>query len=101
MVDVCQSYAVEHNLIFSTDPVPALSKTKCILFCGRQGRVRYPDPVQLGGKDVPWVESAVYLRHTLHHLISMEKDSTRARNKYIDKTVQLREGLVFKILTKF
>ena len=95
MVDVCQSYAVEHNLIFSTDPVPALSKTKCILFCGRQGRVRYPDPVQLGGKDLPWVESAVHLGHTLHQLVSMEKDCTRARAKYIDKTVQLRQGLSF------
>ena len=35
MLNVCQSYAVEHNLVFSTDPVPALSKTKCIFFCGR------------------------------------------------------------------
>ena len=95
MVDVCQSYAVEHNLVFSTDPVPALSKTKCILFCGRQGRVRYPDPVQLDGKDLPWVESAVHLGHTLHQLVSMEKDCTRARAKYIERTVQLRQGLSF------
>ena len=30
MLYVCQSYADEHNLVFSTDQVPALSKTKCV-----------------------------------------------------------------------
>ena len=34
MVVVCERYGVEHNLVFSTDPVPKLSKTKCIYFCG-------------------------------------------------------------------
>ena len=32
MVTVCEEYAVEHNLIFSTDIDPSKSKTKCILF---------------------------------------------------------------------
>ena len=95
MVNVCQAYAVEHNLIFSTDPVPALSKTKCIYFCGRPGKVKYPDPVQLDGKDLPWVESAVHLGHTLHQLTSMDKDCTRARAKYIERSVQLRQDLSF------
>ena len=95
LVDVCQSYAVEHNLVFSTDPVPALSKTKCIYLCGRPGRVNYPDPVQLDGQDLPWVESAVHLGHTLHQLTNMEKDCQVARAKFIDKTVQLREDLSF------
>ena len=44
MLDVCQTYAVNHNLVFSTDPIPSMSKTKCVYFCGRQGKVRYPDP---------------------------------------------------------
>ena len=91
MVDICESYAVEHNLIFSTDPTPALSKTKCIFFCGRQGRVKYPDPVQLGGQDLPWVESAAHLGHILHQQVSMEKDCTRARAKFTER----REDLSF------
>ena len=41
MVNVCQSYAEQNNLIFSTDPTPALSKPKCILFCGRSGQPQY------------------------------------------------------------
>ena len=95
MVHVCQSYAGEHNLIFSTDPVPALSKTKCIFFCGRPGKVKYPEPVKLDGQDLPWVESAVHLGHTLHQITNMEKDCQKARARFIDKTVQLREQLCF------
>ena len=95
MLYVCQDYAVEHNLVFSTDPAPAKSKTKCIFFCGRPGRVRYPDPVQLDGKDLPWVESADHLGHTLHQLNNMEKDCKRARARFIEKTVQLREEFSF------
>ena len=95
MVDVCQSYALDHNLVFSTDPAPALSKTKCIFFCGRPGKVNYPDPVKLDGQDLPWVESAVHLGHTLHQLTNMEKDCQIARARFIDKTVQLREDLSF------
>ena len=28
MIQVCEIYAAEHNLVFSTDPIPAKSKTK-------------------------------------------------------------------------
>ena len=65
MLEICQSYAEEHNLVFSTDPVPSKSKTKCMIFCGKAGRVQYPDPVKLDGKDLPWVENADHLGHTL------------------------------------
>ena len=95
MVQVCQKYGEDHNLVFSTDPVPSLSKTKCVYFCGRPGKVMYPDPVQLDGKDLPWVESADHLGHTLHQMTSMEKDCQRARDKYINKTVEIREQLSF------
>ena len=45
MLVVCQSYAREHNLVFSTDPVPSKSKTKYMYLCGRMGQVKYPAPV--------------------------------------------------------
>ena len=95
MLNVCESYALEHTLVFSTDPVPAKSKTKCMYFCGRPGKVKYPDPVQLGGEDLPWVESALHLGHTLHQLSNMDKDAQRARGTFISKTVDLREQLSF------
>ena len=95
MLKVCESYALDHNLVFSTDPVPAKSKTKCMYFCGRPGKVKYPDPVQLGGEDLPWVESALHLGHTLHQLTNMDKDAQRARGTFISKTVDIREQLSF------
>ena len=74
MIKVCETYAAEHNLIFSTDPVPAKSKTKCLLFCGKSPRPKYPDPLKLNGKDLPWVETAEHLGHTLHQDTSMDRD---------------------------
>ena len=95
MVAVCEKYGQEHNLVFSTDPTPALSKTKCMFFCGLTGNVKYPDPVQLDGKDLPWVEHADHLGHTLHQSVTMEMDSNRARAKFIQKTVDVREQFSF------
>ena len=95
MLDICQKYATEHNLVFSTDPVPAKSKTKCLYFCGRSGPVQYPAQVQLDGKDLPWVDSADHLGHTLTQVTNMEKDSQRARGKFISKTMDIREELSF------
>ena len=79
MLTVCEQYAVEHNLVFSTDPVPYKSKTKCMLFSGRLGRVQYPDPLLLAGEELPWVETAEHLGHTLSQLTNMEKDCQRGR----------------------
>ena len=100
MVNVCHSYDVEHNQTFSTDPVPAKSKTKCLFFCGRPGKVRYPEPVKLNGQDLPWVESAVHLGHTIHQLTSMEKDCKIARAKFIARSVQLGKNLATPKRTK-
>ena len=44
MVTICQEYGAEHNLVFSTDPNPARSKTKCILF-SISSRTRHPESV--------------------------------------------------------
>ena len=79
MLSVCEAYADSHNLVFSTDPVPAKSKTKCIYFCGRPGKVQYPDPVQLGGAALPWVEGADHLGHRLSQMANMNNDCQRAR----------------------
>ena len=95
MLVVCQSYAREHNLVFSTDPVPSKSKTKCMYFCGRMGQVRYPAPVQLEGEDLPWVEQADHLGHVLHQSVTMDKDCNRARASFIDRSVDVRQQFSF------
>ena len=55
----------------------------------------FSSSMQLDEKDLPWVESADHLGHTLHQKTSMEKDCHRARGKFIAKTVELREQLSF------
>ena len=95
MLQVCEHYAGEHNLVFSTDPLPAKSKTKCMLFCGKPGKVKFPDPLQLDGKDLPWVETADHLGHTLHQVTNMSKDCQRARAKFIAKSLEVRNQLSF------
>ena len=54
MLVICERYGKEHNLVFSTDPIPKLSKTKCMYFCSRTNNVKYPAAVQLYGQDLPW-----------------------------------------------
>ena len=36
MVTICERYAQEHNIVFSTNLCPAKSKTKCVLFSGKK-----------------------------------------------------------------
>ena len=33
MLTICQEYGEKHNLVYSTDPNPVKSKTKCLFFC--------------------------------------------------------------------
>ena len=94
MVTFCEEFGKEHNLEFSTDPNPNKSKTKCILFKGKH-RVQPPAPVQLDGKDLPWVPSLEHLGHTLHESMSMETDCKRARSSFMRRADDIRHELHF------
>ena len=95
MLECCEKYAEEHNLQFSTDPVPEKSKSKCIYFCGKLTRLRKPDPLMLLGKQLPWVASADHLGHVLHQSGTMDQDALVKRARFIDKTVGIRESFSF------
>ena len=95
MINICEEYALEHNLEFSTNPVPSKSKSKCIYFCGRLNGVKYPDQLVLNGKKLPWVTTADHLGHCLSQMTNMEKDCDRARAKFISKSTEVRDQLRF------
>ena len=95
MVTVCEEYGRSHNMVFSTDPVPAKSKTKCMLICGKTKVAKYPDPVVLDGQRLPWVETALHLGHTLHQNGTMHQDAKIRRALFIDRSVEVREKLHF------
>ena len=94
MVTICQEYGLEHNLAFSTDPVPAKSKTKCVLFKGNK-RVEYPAPIMLNGEPLPWVPVCEHLGHKLHESLTMDSDISRAKATFKDRAADVRERLYF------
>ena len=47
MLSICERYAGDHGLKFSTDPDPKKSKTRCLAFLKKNRVVK---PVQLCGK---------------------------------------------------
>jgi hypothetical protein len=95
MVRVCEEYGEQHNMVFSTHPIPSKSKTKCMFFCGHLTGVKYPDPIQLDGKTLPWVVTAEHLGHTLHQSGSMDQDCKVHRAQFIQKSIEVREQLHF------
>ena len=95
MLQVCDKYAAEYNICFSTDPVPSKSKSKCIYMVGNRKNMVKPMPLMLGNKELPWVETATHLGHELHESGHMEHDAKVKRAEFIDKSVELRETFQF------
>ena len=75
--------------------IPSRSKTKCIYFCGRPGKVPYPPPVVLDGKVLPWVQELSHLGHLLHQTGKMDADANRARAIFISKSSDTRDTFHF------
>ena len=94
MITECERYGLQNNLVFSTDPVPSKSKTKCILFSGKK-KVKEPQPIYLDGKALPWVDSVQHLGHILHETMSMNCDVNRARNSFMSRANDIRDKLYF------
>ena len=95
MLQVCERYAKEHNLQFSTDPVPAKSKSKCLYMCGKMNNVNYPAKLQLNGKDLPWVLTATHLGHELHQNCKMDHDVKIKRAQFINESIEIRDTFSF------
>ena len=60
MLSELDSFAVESNITFSTDPVPSKSKTKCIYVVGKN-KLDKPAPLILCGRELPFVTQADHL----------------------------------------
>ena len=95
MLNTCEAYAVTNNIMFSTDPDPSKSKTKCIFVIGSKRALVKPEPLILSGRELPWVESANHLGHELHESGKMDYDTKIKRATFIDSTVQVREMFKF------
>ena len=94
MLRICEDYAGDNNLEFSTDPDPVKSKSKCIYM---QGHMKKPKPLnlQLYGVDLPWVSTATHLGHELSQDCNMEQDMKIKRADFIGKSTEVRESFNF------
>ena len=90
MLNEVESFAMEYNIQFSTDPVPQKSKSKCIFMRGNNKNLVKPPELRLCGRSLPWVERASHLGHELHESGQMELDASCKRAQFIEKSVEIR-----------
>ncbi len=89
MVSLCEAHAEENDLMFSTDPNPSKSKTKCMAF--PHGYKDTMTAIKLNGHDLPWVERAVHIGNTLISSGAMDQDLREKRAIFIDKCMELNQ----------
>lgn len=82
MVKEAKMFASSHNILFSTDPNPSRSKSKCLWFNGKAGQVTYPAPIVINGAAL---ETATHLGHELHQQCTMDYDAKCKKASYIQK----------------
>ena len=79
---------------FCSEPNPALSKSKCLYFTGKNNTV-YPEPVKLNDLSLPWVKTASHLGHELTEMCTMDQDTRIKRARFIDKSADILEMFGF------
>ena len=93
MVLICESYAKDHGLKFSTDPDPKKCKTKCIAFLKRP---RDLPNIKLCENNLPWVSSGKHLGNVLENKIDgMKQDLKVKRAQYIARNNSLHQEFSF------
>ena len=85
-----EHFARESNIIFSTDPSPVKSKSKCIFMIGKKQNVVKPKPLKLCGNELPFVGQADHLGHILSEQGDMEQDANRKRAQFIQKVAETK-----------
>ena len=93
MLKICENYATEHGLQFSTDPNPRKCKTKCITFVHDNKKLR---PMMLCRNPLPWVEDGKHIGHCIQNVSNgMIYDMKVKRARYIGKNNELLQGFAF------
>ena len=63
--------------------------------CGDINRRDYPAPLQLNGRDLPFVTTATHLGHELCQDCTMDQDAKIKRAGFIDRSTSVRETFSF------
>ena len=93
MVKTCEIYAQEHNIQFSTNEIPAKSKTKCLAFLKKPKALKN---IKLNGNDLHWVEKGVHFgNHVQNEMNGMKQDVNVKRARYIQKNNEINQEFYF------
>ena len=93
MLKISESYASDHNLIFSTDADPNKNKTMYIVF---QQKVADIKPVVLCGNPLPWVFEGKHLCNSFDNCKDItDRDIRIKRTKFINRGNELSQELFF------
>ena len=89
MLITCEEYALEHNLKFSTNPVLAKCKTKCLVFLLKKRDLR---KLKLCGNYLPWDDHGKHLGNTIENNMNcMINDILPKRARYIQRNNEINQ----------
>ena len=95
MVNIAEEYSEQHNIKFSTDPIPSKSKTKGIIFRKNTQKVETAK-ISLCGNLLPWIDCAKYLGNKWTNIKNILNDDVKVkRAKYIEKNCELIQEFYF------
>ena len=80
-----EEFANESNIAYSTDPVPAKSKSKCLYGLGKRTNLEKPAPLTQCGRELPWVNQDDHLGNVL----TVQGDADIKRAQFIGSSVQI------------
>ena len=93
MLVICETFAAERNLSFSTDVNPAKCNTKCTVFSRAKPVV---SDVKLCGNNLPWVDKFKHLGNTISNdIVLTSQDVCVKRAQFITKTIEICQEFSF------
>ena len=99
MLDICEDFSSSHSMLFSTDPVPAKSKTKCLFFSRKRSSQQVLN-VKLNGDILPWVTTAKHLGNQLSSKLNFSFFSPETRTDILCKRATLFDK-IHQVLQQF
>ena len=93
MLNICEQYATEHNLSFSTNENINKCKTKCMGFTTKERDLR---SMILCGNSLPWVKSTRHLGNKIEDKIDVTRQDMREkRSQFIQKNNEICKEFSF------
>ena len=93
MLKTCEDYSKTHNLVFSTNPGPSKSKTKCLAFLHKPKTLR---KMMLCGDPLPWWDSGNHLGNKIvTSSDGIKQDMREKRARYVGRNAELCQEFDF------